>query len=184
LAKYLFPTWKGWLLINPVRLLFQSPAAILADLVKPGMRVLDLGCSMGYFSLPLARMVGPRGRVICVDSDDGQLRVLRRRAAKKNLMDRLEIRCVGSPASDLILDQGSLDLAVLLQVLHYMDDPSAALNQIHVGMKERATLLIGEPKSHVSGDDWNSTLAMVDRAGFRIGRQRMMYNLRLAEAAK
>ncbi|HPM76848.1 MAG TPA: methyltransferase domain-containing protein, partial [bacterium] len=103
MAKYVFPSWKGWLLINPVRLLLQPPDRVLGDLVAPGMTVLDLGCSMGYFTLPLARQVGPHGRVLCLDCDDAQLRVLRRRAARAGLLDRLDLRLLAPTVPELAL---------------------------------------------------------------------------------
>jgi len=183
-AKFVFPSWKGWLLINPVRLLLQPPDKILGDLAAPGMTVLDLGCSMGYFTLPLARRIGPHGRVLCLDSDETQLRVLRRRAARAGLLDRLELRLLDPTVSDLSLAPQSLDLAVLLQVLHYMDDPPGALAQTHAALKPGAALLLGEPRSHLSPADWRATLDMAAQAGFAVGDTREMYNLRLAIAKK
>jgi len=183
-AKYVFPSWKGWLLINPVRRLLQPPDRVLGDLVAPGMTVLDLGCSMGYFTLPLARQVGPHGRVLCLDSAAVQLRVLRRRAARAGLLDRLDLRLLAPTVPELALARQSLDLAVLLQVLHYLDDPSAALAQTYAALKPGAALLLGEPRSHLSPADWQSTLDLAAHAGFAVGDTREMYNLRLAVAKK
>ena len=184
MAKFFFPTWKGWLLINPMRLLFQNPEPILGRYVLPGMRVLDLGCSMGYFSLPLARMVGPQGRVYCLDCDQKQLDILKSRANKKGLAGRMEIICIAPSGEELPFEPGSLDLAVLLQVLHYMDDPKTALAQTYKSMKPGATLLVGEPKSHLSETDWKATLDMVAQVGFAIGEVKTMYNMRMAQATR
>ena len=137
---------------------------------------------MGYFALPLARMVGPEGRVLCLDSDDRQLNVLRRRARRKKLIDRLEVRRVDPSASDLGLEPAGLDFAAVLQVLHYMDDPQSALEQVRAAMKPGAVALIGEPKSHLSDRDWDATVDRVVQAGFGIGPGKTMYNLRFLEA--
>lgn len=40
---------------------------LLADLIKPGHRVLDLGCHQGFYVVFLAKLVGPTGLVVGVD---------------------------------------------------------------------------------------------------------------------
>ena len=53
------PRWFGYFLINPFRRFLENPRRILGPLVREGMTVLEPGCGMGYFTLPLGRMVGP-----------------------------------------------------------------------------------------------------------------------------
>ncbi len=60
------PIWVGYLLLNPLRNLYQSPKKILGPFIREGMIVLDFGCAMGFFTLPLARMVEAGGKVIAV----------------------------------------------------------------------------------------------------------------------
>lgn len=55
------PVWMGYLLVSPLRKLFMGPEKILGPFVRPGMKVLDIGCAMGFFSIPAAKMLGPRG---------------------------------------------------------------------------------------------------------------------------
>jgi hypothetical protein len=43
-------------------------------------------------------------------------------------------------------------------------------------------MLVGEPKSHLSDEEWSRTLHMVRDAGFAVGEENQMYNLRLATA--
>jgi len=59
---WLLPTFD-----NPLRRLIQNPQRILEGLVQVGQRAADLGCGMGYFSLPMARLAGETGRVYAVD---------------------------------------------------------------------------------------------------------------------
>jgi cyclopropane-fatty-acyl-phospholipid synthase len=82
---------------------FRSPDATLEEaqiakkthiarklLIKPGMRVLDIGCGWGGLALTLARDWG--ARVIGVTLSEEQLAVARRRAAAEGLADRVEFR--------------------------------------------------------------------------------------------
>lgn len=61
------PWWGGYFLLTPLRRLIENPEELFRPLVRPEMTVFEPGCGMGYFTLPLARMVGPEGTVIAVD---------------------------------------------------------------------------------------------------------------------
>lgn len=52
---------------------------------RPGAVLLDAGCGSGEDTLPLASLVGPRGRVVGVDADRGLLKVAAQRAAEAGL---------------------------------------------------------------------------------------------------
>jgi ubiquinone/menaquinone biosynthesis C-methylase UbiE len=59
---------SGWL-TSSFRRLLQNPERILRGLVQEGQAAVDLGCGPGFFTLPLAQMVGPSGRVMAVLQD-------------------------------------------------------------------------------------------------------------------
>src|SRR6266849_3928597 len=86
------PWWLGYLLLLPIRRIRQNPRKLLGALVREGMTVLEPGPGMGFFSLDLARMVGPGGRVVAVDLQERMVKVLSRRALKAGLADRIDIR--------------------------------------------------------------------------------------------
>ena len=54
----------AWTFDNPLRRWFQDPERILGSFVREGMTVADIGCGMGYFSVAMAKMIGP-GRHGC-----------------------------------------------------------------------------------------------------------------------
>ena len=82
------------------------------------MTVLEPGPGMGFFTLELARLVGPEGRVIAVEVQPQMIAGLRRRAERATLIDRIETR----PAiSARVHNPGGLQrghAARLAQVLH------------------------------------------------------------------
>ena len=61
------PWWLCYSFDNPLRHLIHDPERLLEPYVKTGMTAVDIGCGMGYFTLGLAKLVGPGGTVIAVD---------------------------------------------------------------------------------------------------------------------
>ena len=93
------PWWVGYILASPIRKLVQDPARMLKPFVRVGMTVLEPGPGMGFFTLELARLVGPEGRVIAVDVQPQMIAGLRRRAERAGLIDRIDIRLAGDDGS-------------------------------------------------------------------------------------
>ena len=77
------PWWLCPTFDNPLRRLIHNPDRILAGLVQPGETALDIGCGIGYFAIPLARLVGPEGSVICVDLQEQMVAGVRRRERRR-----------------------------------------------------------------------------------------------------
>ena len=87
MAHRVCPWWIGYLLVSPIRKwLGQDPVEILSPYVREGMTVLEPGPGMGFFTIPLARLVGSSGRVIAVDMQPRMIQGLMRRAAKAKLL--------------------------------------------------------------------------------------------------
>ena len=61
------PWQSHYLADHSIRRLVHPPKKLFGPHVAPGMTAADLGCGMGVFTIPLARMVGPEGRVVAVD---------------------------------------------------------------------------------------------------------------------
>ena len=70
------PVERAGGLDNSFRRWLQNPRKILEPYCKPGMTALDLGCGPGFFSVEMARLVGPTGRVIACDLQEGMLKKL------------------------------------------------------------------------------------------------------------
>ncbi|HPS79657.1 MAG TPA: methyltransferase domain-containing protein, partial [Thermoanaerobaculaceae bacterium] len=92
MAHGVCPWWLGYGLLVPFRRLLENPVRLLGPWVKEGMLVVEPGCGMGFFTLDLANMVGPSGRVVAVDVQERMLAGLRRRAARAGLAGQVETR--------------------------------------------------------------------------------------------
>jgi ubiquinone/menaquinone biosynthesis C-methylase UbiE len=168
MAGRVCPFWVGYFLINPLRKLFENPTKILGPFVQEGMIVLEPGCGMGYFTLPLAKMVGTKGRVVAVDIQAKMLSVLRRRAQRTGLLDRIDLRHIRDRDTGLgITDlSNKVDFAVALHVVHEVPSQISFLTEIWHALKHGRKLFVVEPKGHVSQDQFEESVAVAKKIGF------------------
>jgi ubiquinone/menaquinone biosynthesis C-methylase UbiE len=151
----------GWL-STPMRKVINNPKRILRGLVGAGETVVDLGCGPGFFSLPLAHMVGDAGRVIAVDVQEAMLKKLTVRAEKAGLASR--IRPHRSNA-DSIGTIEPADFVLAFYVLHEVPDKESFLRQVHDILKEGGRFLLVEPIGHVTKAEYRRTVETAHEAG-------------------
>lgn len=109
--------------------------------VEPGQTVCDMGAGNGFYTLELARMVGPEGLVYAVDIQPEMLRMLSRRAAQEGLEN---IRLIlGSPI-DPRLPAGEIDLVLCVDVYHEFSHPEAMLARIRESLAGDGKLVLVE----------------------------------------
>ena len=131
------------------------------------MTVLEPGCGMGYFTLPIARMTGPTGKVIAVDLQPKMIDGLTRRARRAGLLERVEAVACADGNLGLEGRPGVVDLAVAIHVLHEVRDRQRFLEQLYDALRLGGRLLLLEPKGHVSRETLDAELTLAERAGFR-----------------
>jgi ubiquinone/menaquinone biosynthesis C-methylase UbiE len=168
MTEHVCPYWAGYFLANRLRKLLQNPHKILAPYVKPGMTVLDVGSAMGFFSLPLAEMVGSGGKVVCVDVQPKMLQVLRRRAAEAGLAERIETHVSSEDSIGLQGRDGSFDFALAFTMMHEVGNQVNFLREIYQMLKLGAALLLTEPIKHVSRAEFDRTVSLARQEGFVI----------------
>ena len=131
------------------------------------MTVLEPGCGMGYFTLPIARMTGPAGKVVAVDLQPKMIEGLTRRARRAGLLERIEAVACADGDLGLAGRIESIDLAVAIHVLHEVRDRQRFLEQVFDTLRRGGRLLLLEPNGHVSREELDAELALAERVGFR-----------------
>jgi len=167
MAGHVCPVWLGYFLASPFRKLFQNPRKILEPYVQNDMKVLDIGPGMGFFSLPLAQLVGPKGRVIGVDLQVKMLQSLARRARKAGLGNRIETRLCRPDSLNLDDLEGLIDFALAFAVVHEIPDQGRLFSEIRRALKADGRLLLVEPKLHVTRVAFASMVANAEQSGFQ-----------------
>lgn len=167
MAERICPWWIGFLLASPIRRWFQNPEQLLQPYVREGMVVLEPGPGMGFFTLPLARMVGQAGRVIAIDLQPRMLSGLRRRARRAGLFDRIELRLAGRDSLQIGDLRGSVDLVVAIAVVHELHSVEAFFREVADAMRPGGSLLLIEPRGHVKAAQFTHEMQAADRAGLQ-----------------
>ena len=163
------PWWLGYFLASPIRRwLGQDPLAILTPYVHEGMTVLEPGPGMGFFTIPLARMVGPSGKVIAVDLQPKMISSLKQRAAKKNLLERVDARVTSAETMGLNDFDGKMDFTLAFAMVHEFPDALKFFAEVARASKPGAQLLLAEPSGHVNVQAFAAELTAAATAGFSL----------------
>jgi 2-polyprenyl-3-methyl-5-hydroxy-6-metoxy-1,4-benzoquinol methylase len=149
----------------------HNPRKILGAHIKEGMNILDFGCAMGYFSLPLARMTGVKGNVYCTDIQEKMLEKLQKRADKAGLGQIIKTRLVGKTYKTDEL-QNQIDFAMLFFVAHEVSDQVNLFKDLFKMIKPGGKVLFAEPKGHVTTDDFENSLQLAKSAGFMVSEEK------------
>ena len=163
--NHVCPWWMGYFLINPLRRLRQNPVKILSPHVREGMTILEVGPGMGYFTIPLARMAGAKGRVVSVDIQEKMIAALRKRAARAGLRDRIETRLIQADSLGVSDLRGRFDFALAFAVVHEVPDQTALFREIHAALKPGGALLMADPCSRFSQNEYEGALARAAGVG-------------------
>jgi ubiquinone/menaquinone biosynthesis C-methylase UbiE len=168
MANSVCPWWLGSWLASPLRRLSVNPESLLGPFVSPGMTVLEPGPGMGFFTIPLARMVGENGRIIALDVQQKMLDGLERRARRAGLRHRIELRLVGPDGLRTEDLAGRVDFALAFAMVHEVDDPALLFLQVAAALKRGGRLLFCEPAGHVPSAAFAASLDRARAAGFTV----------------
>jgi ubiquinone/menaquinone biosynthesis C-methylase UbiE len=119
----------------------QPSKAIAALDIKPGQVVADVGAGSGYYTVRLAKRVGPIGRVFATDIQQEMLDLLKKRLARERL-DNVEL--ILATDVDPRLPAGQLDLILMVDVYHELARPQDVLRRLRTALKPDGRLVLVE----------------------------------------
>ena len=161
---HICPHQISFFLDNWVRRLFQRPAHIVGEYIKAGDTVMDIGCGPGFFTIDMAEMVGPGGRVIAVDLQPKMLEYVKKKAARHGVADRITTHLCGAEGIGLAQ---KADFILAYYMIHETPDPKKFLGELKTLLNPDGMMLVVEPKMHVSGNAFRAMLSDAEQIGLK-----------------
>jgi precorrin-6B methylase 2 len=101
------------------RAAFQKPEEVMGSLaLKLGEKVADIGAGSGYFTVPIAKAVGPKGAVWAVDIEQRMLDHIEVKLRPEGLEN---VRLILARKDDPLLPKGKVDTVLMVDTLHYIE---------------------------------------------------------------
>jgi ubiquinone/menaquinone biosynthesis C-methylase UbiE len=134
----------NWLLRKNREKQESTEEMIKALELKPGMNVADIGCGNGYHSLMMAKLIGNKGKVYCVDIQQKMLDLLKERAKEKEVSNyELILGEFTTPK----LPANKVDLILLVDAYHEFTDPVSMLKNMRESLTEKGVIVLSEFRS-------------------------------------
>jgi ubiquinone/menaquinone biosynthesis C-methylase UbiE len=164
-VKHVCPRWLCFTFDNVFRKLLHDPYKILQPYIKEGDTILDVGPGIGYFTIPLAEMVGDRGRVIAADIQQKMLSAIKKRAKQRDVEGRIILQL---SSSDSLNVKAKVNFILAFWMVHEVPDKSRFLAQLRSLLKDDGRFLLVEPKFHVTKRKFTASVRLALKAGFAL----------------
>jgi len=153
-----------FLMDNFIRRLIAPPEKKISKYVSAGDVAADIGCGPGYFTVPMAELVGNDGKVYAADADPRSIEALKTKIHRQNIHETIEAQTTS--AADLkFIPDGSIDFAFANGLLCCMRDHKGAVAEIKRILKTNGLCYLSVSKLCRKNDpravpkqEWNQIL--------------------------
>jgi ubiquinone/menaquinone biosynthesis C-methylase UbiE len=156
-------SFKIMALILRLRDIFSPPHRMLGQLddIRPGAHVLDFGCGPGSYSIATADLVGPSGKVYAVDIHPLAVQGVQKKAIEKGIpnIETLVTDC------KLEIPDASIDVVLLVYVLHDFKDPGSILSELGRVLKPDGILVVKDQNL-----DNDKVISIVTSRSFKLSK--------------
>ena len=168
MKKYHVCPWQhGSLLTISARKLLTNPRRITEPYISAGMTIMDIGCGMGFFTIPMSDIVGKQGKVIAVDLQPEMLEGMKKNAQKVGNRNITAHVC-SIQSLNVELWNGMIDFALMFWMLHEVPDAERLIREIYDVLTPTGILLFAEPVVHVGREKYKKSLDMIKQSGFTV----------------
>ena len=125
--------------------------------LKEGMAVVDYGCGPGGYTILMAKLVGPKGKVFAVDLHPLAIKMIKEKAARESLTN---VEAVLVDSYNTGIQSSTIDLILLLDTLPLIKDHNALLGEIYRLLKPNGLMFMSHARIRAS-----RTKEMVENTG-------------------
>lgn len=166
------PTWLSWMveMDNPFSKIHRATTIAQNLDLQAGMTVVDIGCGPGRVTIPVAHKVGPNGKVVAMDIQEGMLRKAQEKAHLDNLTN---IEFLHAKIGDDKLGLDKFDRALLVAVFGEIPNQNreTALKEIFNALKPGGILSVTEIIFDPHFHSRSTILQLANAVGFREKKQ-------------
>jgi len=170
----IFPPEELGALEGPDRELYQKPDQVMDALgIADGSIVAEVGAGGGWFTVRLARRVGPQGLVYAEDIQEQMIESIERRLQRESLRN---VRTVLGKPDDPRLPQNALDAVLIVDSYYEFEKPVDLLSNVKESLKANGRVAIVDYRKNGGGPgpamddrvDESLVIAKAEAAGLRL----------------
>ncbi len=180
------PHFVSYFLDSKLRKKIQSADLLLERSgIKAGMKVLELGCGSGAYTIDIARAVGQNGTVFSLDIQQEMLDKLESKLSKNENKDINNVKLILGNAYELPFHDQFIDAILLITVLQEIPDKHKALIEAKRVLKNDGRIAITELLVDPDYPLEKYTIKQVEHAGFLMEKSEgnlMNYTIRFRKA--
>jgi ubiquinone/menaquinone biosynthesis C-methylase UbiE len=150
---------------TPLRNLVHDPIKILKPYVQSGMKVADIGCGPGFFTIPIARLVGETGSVYAYDLQSEMLDKVSQKIRKNRLESRISVHLC---ENERINFAEEVDCVVGFFMVHEVPDIKALMREAYAALVPDGIFIVVEPIFHVSAKQFRKICDQAVIEGFTL----------------
>jgi len=125
---------------NPFLWIFKEPyKSLKAAGLKPGQKVLEIGCGPGFFTIPAAKIAGEKGVVYALDNHPLAIESVQKKIKKEEIEN---VETILADATRTGLPDKSIDVTFLFGFVHHTEGLENIFSELYRVLKPEGLLTI------------------------------------------